>query len=102
MIYIKEMSAMQWLASAHRDSVNRLADGPARFRRVESALFGQESVFGARKGAIVAPVYGVASGVEPTNAPVIAGALSNPVPTQQITKGGLCGPQPWRDAPVIS
>lgn len=95
MISIK-MSATQWLASARRDSV-RLVDGPARFRP-EQSVFGQEPAFYAHAGLEAVLVYG--AGVAPS-APAIAGAPSI-VPTQQNTKGGLCGPQPWRDAPVIT
>ncbi|MFI9556878.1 hypothetical protein [Nonomuraea endophytica] len=99
MINIK-MSATQWLASARRDSV-KLADGPAKLRR-EPSVFGQESAFYARAshGAGFEAVLVYGAGVAPS-APAIAGAPSI-VPTQQNTKGGLCGPQPWRDAPVIT
>ncbi|MFD9940711.1 hypothetical protein ACFWYW_35555 [Nonomuraea sp. NPDC059023] len=95
MISIK-MSATQWLASARRDSV-RLADGPAKFRQ-EQSVFGQEPAFYAHAGFEAVLVYG--AGVAPS-VPAVAGAPSI-VPTQQNTKGGLCGPQPWRDAPVIT
>lgn len=81
-----EMSATQWLASACRDSV-RLASGLAKVRRDKSAR--SQLVFHAGYGAAVAqgaPAY-------------VAGA---DVPTPQITKGGLRGPQPWRDDPVIT
>ncbi|MFG1704079.1 hypothetical protein ACFLIM_12870 [Nonomuraea sp. M3C6] len=85
MISIK-MPAMQWLASACRDSV-RLVDGPAKPRQEKSAR-SQAAAFYARAhfGAQGAPVYGAR--IE--------------LPTNQLTKGGLCGPQPWRDAPVIT
>ncbi len=76
------MSATQWLASACRDTV-RLADGPAKLRQQKSALSREPFYAHARPGV---PVF--RAGAE--------------VPTQQITKGGLCGPQPWRDAPVIT
>ncbi|WP_327106571.1 hypothetical protein [Nonomuraea glycinis] len=87
MISIK-MTATQWLASACRDSV-RLVDGPAKLRREQSArrqdpAFYARAHFGA--AALIAPVF-------------VAG---NEVPTPQFTKGGRCGPQPWRDAPVIT
>ncbi|WP_336208160.1 hypothetical protein [Nonomuraea sp. LPB2021202275-12-8] len=82
------MSATQWLAFACRDAV-RLVDGPAKLRQEKSARR-QDSAFYApahvSAAALIAPAY--AAGAE--------------VPTQQITKGGLRGPQPWRDAPVIT
>jgi hypothetical protein len=86
-----EMTATQWLASACRDSV-RLVDGPAKLRREQSARR-QDPAFYARAhvsaAALIAPA-------------LVAGAE---VPTPQFakfTKGGMCGPQPWRDAPVIT
>ncbi|MFI7707176.1 hypothetical protein [Nonomuraea sp. NPDC049480] len=87
MISIK-MSATQWLASACRDSV-RLVDGPARLRqeksvRSQAAAFRARAHFGAVKQG--APVY--IARIE--------------LPANQLTKGGLCGPQPWRDTPVIT
>lgn len=92
------IAATQWLASACRDSV-RLVDGPARLRQEKSVL-SQESASYARAhfgGRVTgAPVFG--AGVP--SAPAVIAAAE--VPTQQITKGGLCGPQPWRDAPVIT
>ncbi|WP_143043737.1 hypothetical protein [Nonomuraea jiangxiensis] len=85
MISIK-MPAMQWLASACRDSV-RLVDGPAKPRQQKSAR-SQAAAFFARAhfSAQAAPVNGAR--IE--------------LPAYQLTKGGLCGPQPWRDAPVIT
>ncbi|MFI6296373.1 hypothetical protein ACIBEJ_32585 [Nonomuraea sp. NPDC050790] len=95
-----KMTATQWLTSARRDSV-KLADGPAKFRQ-EQSVFGQESAFHARArhGAGFEAVLVYGAGVAPS-APAIAGAPSI-VPNPQNTKGGLCGPQPWRDAPVIT
>ncbi len=85
------MTATQWLASACRDSV-RLVDGPAKLRREQSArrqdpAFYASAHFGA--AALIAPA--LAAGVEAPN-PQFA----------KFTKGGMCGPQPWRDAPVIT
>jgi hypothetical protein len=83
-----KMSATQWLASACRDAV-RLADGPAKLRQPISAR-NQETAFAARAhlsaAALSAPVY--RAGAE--------------VPTQPFAKGGMRGPQPWRDKPVIT
>ncbi len=82
------MTATQWLASACRDSV-RLVHGPAKPRQEKSARR-QDAAFYARAHygapALSAPAF-------------VAGAE---VPTQQITKGGMRGPQPWRDVPVIT
>ncbi|MEU7896502.1 hypothetical protein AB0B45_27050 [Nonomuraea sp. NPDC049152] len=86
MTNMTEMSATQWLASACRDGV-RLASGLAKLRQDKSAR--SQLAFHAGYGAAAAqgaPVY-------------VAGA---DVPTQQITKGGLRGPHPWRDEPVIT
>ena len=83
------MSATQWLASARLDAV-RLVDGPAKLRQEKSAR-GQKSAFYARAH------YGAAA---PCSAPALAASAD--MPTQPITKGGLRGPQPWRDAPVIT
>lgn len=93
------MPATPWLASACRDVV-RLADGPAKLRQ-EKSVRRQESAFYARAH------FGAAA----MNAPVAATAAAAPgaaarvayaeVPTQPITKGGLRGPHPWRDTPVI-
>ncbi|NUW46484.1 hypothetical protein [Nonomuraea rhodomycinica] len=81
------MSATQWLASACRDTV-RLADGPAKLRQEKSARS-------------QAPVYArVHLGAAAPSAPAFAAGAD--VPTQQITKGGMRGPQPWRDAPVTT
>jgi hypothetical protein len=81
------MSATQWLAFACRDSV-RLVAGPVKPRQESSA----------RSQAIAYPRQHIAAagGVAPDYAARIA------VPASQLTKGGLCGPQPWRDAPVIT
>lgn len=84
-----QMSATQWLASARRDSV-RLADGPAKLRQEKSARI-QAPAVRARAHAGVAAPQGV---------PVYGAGIA--APTNQLTKGGLCGPQPWRDAPVIT
>ncbi|GGT28322.1 hypothetical protein GCM10010176_086220 [Nonomuraea spiralis] len=84
-----KMTTTQWLASACRDSV-RLADGPAKLRREKSARI-QAAAFRARAHVAVAV---------PQGAPVYGAGIA--VPTNQLTKGGLCGPQPWRDAPVIT
>lgn len=87
MISIK-MSAMQWLAFACRDSV-RLVAGPVKPRQESSARSQAIAAFPAQHIA-------AAGGVAPDYAARIA------VPASQLTKGGLCGPQPWRDAPVIT
>ncbi len=80
-----QMSATQWPTSACRDSV-RLVDGPAKLRQEKSARS-------------QAPAYPYAHfGVQGVPA-LVTGAA---VPTQQITNGGMRGPQPWRDAPVIT
>lgn len=84
-----QMSATQWLSSARRDSV-RLADGPAKLRQEKSARI-QAPAVRARAHAGVAAPQGV---------PVYGAGIA--APTNQLTKGGLCGPQPWRDAPVIT
>ncbi|MET7465766.1 hypothetical protein [Nonomuraea sp. NPDC005501] len=82
-----DMSATQWLASACRDSV-RLANGPAKPLQEKSARS-------------QAPAYPrVHLGADAKSAPVFAAGTD--VPTQQITKGGMRGPQPWRDVPVIT
>lgn len=89
---LTEMSATQWLASACRNSV-RLVDGPATVRQEKSAL----SPIASHAGLRLRAGFGAAAA---QGAPVyVAGA---DVPTQQITKGGLRGPQPWRDEPVIT
>ncbi|MFG3438942.1 hypothetical protein ACGF0J_17000 [Nonomuraea sp. NPDC047897] len=83
-----KMSATQWLASACRDVV-RLVDALAKLRQEKSA----------RVQAAAAPVYAhFGAGVVSAPAPSTGAAA----PTQQITKGGMRGPQPWRDAPVIT
>ncbi|PZG16749.1 hypothetical protein [Nonomuraea aridisoli] len=87
MISIK-MSATKWLASACRDSV-RLVYGPAKLRqecpvRSQAVVFSSRQHFAAVKEAAPAYIARIA------------------LPANQLTKGGLCGPQPWRDAPVIS
>lgn len=85
----RNISATQWLASARRDSV--ILVGGVAVVRQEKSVRSQEAAFRARAH------YGAAL---VSSAPAMrAGAA---VPTQQITKGGLCGPQPWRDAPVIT
>ncbi|TMR07961.1 hypothetical protein ETD86_49830 [Nonomuraea turkmeniaca] len=83
-----QMSATKWLASACRDSV-RLVDGPAKLRH-EKSVRSQVAAFYARAhfGAAV------------QGAPVYAARIE--LPANQLTKGGLCGPQPWRDTPVIT
>ncbi|WP_157549125.1 hypothetical protein [Nonomuraea candida] len=83
------MPATQWLASVCRDSV-RLADGPAKLRQEKSARR-QAAAFYARAHVRMAVAQG---------APVFDGRIE--LPANQLTKGGLCGPQPWRDAPVIT
>lgn len=80
--------ATPWLASARRNAV-RLVDGPAKLRREKSAR-SQAAAFPAG-----AQVRTVVAGV-----PVHAARIQ--LPAYQLTKGGLCGPQPWRDAPVIT
>ena len=82
------MSATQWLAFACRDLV-RLADGPAKQLQDKSARRQKPAVFTHARRAVVAPsalVYVAAS----------------ELPTQQNPKGGLRGPHPWRDVPVIT
>ncbi|MGP3964516.1 hypothetical protein ACTWPT_52010 [Nonomuraea sp. 3N208] len=83
-----QMSATKWLASACRDAV-RLSDGPAKLRH-EKSVRSQAAAFYARAhfGAAV------------QGAPVYAARIE--LPANQLTKGGLCGPQPWRDTPVIT
>ncbi|MEU8143699.1 hypothetical protein [Nonomuraea sp. NPDC048901] len=83
------MSATPWLAFACRDLV-RLADGPAKPRQQKSARRQEPAVFAHARYAAAAP-----------SAPVYVAAASE-LPTQQITKGGLRGPHPWRDVPVIT
>jgi hypothetical protein len=83
------MHATQWLASARRDSV-RLVDGPAKLRLEKSAR-SQSPAFYARAHAGITATQG---------APVYDARIE--LPTNQLTKGGLCGPPPWRDAPVIT
>lgn len=84
-----EMSATQWLAAACRVSV-RLANGPAKLRQQKSA----PSQITASFPRVHLPVAAAAG------APVYDGRIE--LPAYQLTKGGLCGPQPWRDAPVIT
>ncbi|MEV0623846.1 hypothetical protein AB0I81_61745 [Nonomuraea sp. NPDC050404] len=83
------MPATKWLASACRDSV-RLVGSPAKLRQEKSAPR-QAAAFYANAHARVAVSPG---------APVFDGRIE--LPAIQLTKGGLCGPQPWRDAPVIT
>jgi len=82
-----EMSATQWPTSACRDAV-RLVDALAKLRQEKSARIQAATPdyahFGAGVVGVPAPSTGAAA------------------PTQQITKGGMRGPQPWRDAPVIT
>ncbi|TXK38469.1 hypothetical protein [Nonomuraea sp. C10] len=98
MISINNTPATQWLLSACRDSV-RLVSGPAKLRQDESARR-QESLMYARAhaGAVTsgAPVFAAAVALG-----VPAGTAGAEVPTQPIAKRGV-GPQPWRDAPVIT
>ncbi|TMR94306.1 hypothetical protein [Nonomuraea basaltis] len=89
MISIK-MSATQWLASACRDSV-RLVDGPAKLRQEKSAFRSQAPAFYARAHFGTAVAQG---------APVYTARIE--LPANQLHKGGLRGPQPWRDTPVIT
>lgn len=89
--------ATQWLLSACRDSV-RLVNGPAKLRQDESArrresLMYASAHFGA--AASTAPAFAAAALGVPA---FVAGAE---VPTQPIAERGV-GPQPWRDAPVIT
>ncbi|GAA3682419.1 hypothetical protein GCM10022224_053520 [Nonomuraea antimicrobica] len=88
MISIK-MSATPWLASACRDSV-RLVDGPAKLRQ-EKAARSQAAASHARARFGAATPQGGAAHVARIE-----------LPANQLTKGGLWGPQPWRDAPVIT
>ncbi|MEV4178706.1 hypothetical protein [Nonomuraea sp. NPDC049709] len=89
MISIK-MSATQWRASACRDLV-RLVDGPAKLRQEKSAR--------SQTAAFYAHAHSGAAAVK-QGAPVYNARIE--LPTSQLTKGGLCGPPPWRDAPVIT
>ncbi|NBE97010.1 hypothetical protein FE391_18825 [Nonomuraea sp. KC401] len=88
MISIK-MPATKWLASACRDAV-RLVDGPTQSRQEKSvrsqAAAYAHAHFGAAAAAQGAPVY--TARIE--------------LPANQLTKGGLRGPHPWRDTPVIT
>ncbi|MEV6156158.1 hypothetical protein AB0L53_38030 [Nonomuraea sp. NPDC052129] len=82
------MSATPWLAFACRDLV-RLADGPAKLRHQKSARRQESTVFARANHGVPAP-----------SAPVYVAASELPI--QQNTKGGLRGPHPWRDVPVIT
>ncbi|NRQ37175.1 hypothetical protein HII36_35865 [Nonomuraea sp. NN258] len=84
-----KMSATQWLASACRNSV-RLVDGPARLRQEKSARSQASAYFRAHAG----------TGVFSEGAPAYHARIA--LPAQQLTNGGVRGPQPWRDAPVIT
>ncbi|WP_219471049.1 hypothetical protein [Nonomuraea rhizosphaerae] len=89
MISIEMSAATPWLAFACRDLV-RLVDGPAKLRQEKSARSQESNAHAfAHFGAAAAP-----------SAPAYVAASE--VPTQQITKGGLRGPQPWRDRPVTT
>ncbi|GAA4098757.1 hypothetical protein GCM10022248_82800 [Nonomuraea soli] len=80
-ISMKSELATKWLASACREAGPVLAGGVERVARVKSVFFRD-----AHRGV-----------------PALAAALPVYLPTQQIaTKGGLRGPQPWRDRPVIT
>lgn len=76
---ILNMEATQWLTSACRSTVQHIADGPIQLQRHKSALY--------------APAAGLGGG---------ASVAVAQVPTQPTTKGGLRGPHPWRDEPVIT
>jgi hypothetical protein len=83
-----QMSATQWLAFACSDVV-RLADGPAKPRQEKSARREASASYArAHSGA----------GVQ--GAPVYVARIE--LPANQLTNGGVCGPQPWRDVPVIT
>lgn len=82
-----EMSATQWLASACRDSV-RLVDGPAKLRQEKSARNQAPAYAYAHVRADVEAVPALVTGAD--------------APTQPIANGGMRGPHPWRDAPVIT
>ncbi|MGW2147818.1 hypothetical protein ACWCOT_26205 [Nonomuraea bangladeshensis] len=86
---ILKIAATPWLASACRDSV-LLAHEPAKPRQEKSAR-SQSAAFYARAH------FGAAA---PQVAAVYAGRIE--LPASQLTNGGLCGPQPWRDTPVIT
>ncbi|MET9243522.1 hypothetical protein [Nonomuraea sp. NPDC003709] len=83
-----QMPATQWLASACRNSV-RLVDGPTKLRQEKSAR-SQAAAYGARAH------FGAATPA----APVYTARIE--LPAYQLTNGGLWGPQPWRDTPVIT
>lgn len=100
MISIITQPATQWLASVCRDSV-RLVDGPAKLRRHDSARSQELPMYArAHMGVAAAPsaLADVAAALA-LPASVVAGA--EVVPTQPFAKRGV-GPQPWRDAPVIT
>ncbi|WP_146104228.1 hypothetical protein [Nonomuraea solani] len=78
-----------WLASACRDSV-RLVDGPAKLRQEKSARSQAAAVFAAHAHV----------GAAPQGAPIYVARIE--LPASQLTNGGLRGPYPWRDIPVIT
>ncbi|WP_433515754.1 hypothetical protein ACQP2T_09250 [Nonomuraea sp. CA-143628] len=83
------MSATPWLASACRDLV-RLVDGPAKLRQQKSARRQEPAVFAHARRAGATP------------SALVYVAAASELPTQQNPKGGLRGPHPWRDVPVIT
>ncbi|MER7501847.1 hypothetical protein AB0L05_01225 [Nonomuraea pusilla] len=88
MMISMNMSATSWLASARRDSV-RLASGLAKLRQEKSARCQAPASYARAH-------FGAAA----QGAPVFVAGIAQP--TNPITKGGLRGPQPWRDAPVTT
>ncbi|MFC5830001.1 hypothetical protein [Nonomuraea insulae] len=85
-----EMTATKWLASACRDAV-RLSDGPTKLRQEKSAR-SQAAAFYARAHS--------GAGAAKQGASVYTARIE--LPANQLTKGGLRGPHPWRDEPVIT
>ncbi|TDC88915.1 hypothetical protein E1292_45070 [Nonomuraea deserti] len=83
-----KMPATKWLASACRDSV-RLVDGPTKSRQEKSVRSQAAAYAHAHFGAAAAQA-----------APVYTARIE--LPANQLTKGGLRGPHPWRDTPVIT
>ncbi|GAA0950465.1 hypothetical protein [Nonomuraea longicatena] len=97
MISMKNMSAAQWLASARRDSV-RLIDGLAELRQEKSVRGRERSAITRVGGGLVSSAPAFSAGAP--GAIASPAGIHLPMTQQQYTKGGLCGPQPWRDAPV--
>ncbi|MEV0389865.1 hypothetical protein [Nonomuraea sp. NPDC050643] len=84
-----KMPSTKWLASPCRDLV-RLVDGPVKLRQEKSARSQAAAAFYARAH----------SGAVAQGAPVYIARIE--LPANQLTNGGLRGPYPWRDIPVIT